>query len=139
MTIRVQEGDIHLTNLKTRMPFKYGIATMTRMPMAVVGVALEMDGRRGFGVSSDLLTPKWFTKIPDSDVDAEVHEMLAVIARTLEVSIGIQGSPSQLQKVVENYLKDGYQRVKIKIKNRKGLLIFFSLLLFGTEITKSSG
>lgn len=97
MKLRVQEGDIHLTNLKTRMPFKYGIATMTRMPMAFVRVALEMDGRTVFGVSSDLLPPKWFTKIPDSDVDAEVHEMLAVIARALEVSIGIEGeSPFEI-------------------------------------------
>jgi O-succinylbenzoate synthase len=32
------------------------------------------------------------------------------------VSIGIQQNPSQLLSVVENYLKLGYQRVKIKIK-----------------------
>ena len=97
MKLRVREGDIHLTNLQTRMPFKYGIATMTRMPMAFVRVALEMDGRTVFGVSSDLLPPKWFTKIPDSDVDAEVHEMLAVIARTLEVAVGIEGeSPFEI-------------------------------------------
>ena len=32
------------------------------------------------------------------------------------VSIGIQENPSQLLSVVENFLKDGYQRVKIKIK-----------------------
>lgn len=97
MKLRVQEGDIHLTNLKTRMPFKYGIATMTRMPMAFVRIALEMDGRTVFGVSSDLLPPKWFTKIPESNVDDEVHEMLAVIARTLEIAIGIEGeSPFEI-------------------------------------------
>lgn len=97
MKLRVQEGDIHLIDLQTRMPFKYGIATMTQMPMAFVRIALEMDGRTVFGVSSDLLPPKWFTKIPDSDVDAEVHEMLAVIARSLEISIGIEGeSPFEI-------------------------------------------
>jgi len=32
------------------------------------------------------------------------------------VSIGIQENPSQLLSVVENYLTDGYQRVKLKIK-----------------------
>ena len=91
MQLRVQEGDIHLTNLKTRMPFKCGIATMTRMPMAFVRIALDIDGRTVFGVSADLLPPKWFTKDPNSDVDEEVHEMLAVIARSLEVSVGITG------------------------------------------------
>ena len=97
MHLRVQEGDIHLTNLKTRMPFKYGIATMTRMPMAFVRIALEIDGKTVFGVSADLLPPKWFTKDPGSDVDNEVHEMLAVIARGLEIAIGIEGdSPFEI-------------------------------------------
>ena len=32
------------------------------------------------------------------------------------VSIGIQDSPSELAKVVESYLAQGYQRIKIKIK-----------------------
>lgn len=97
MHLRVQEGDIHLINLKTRMPFKYGIATMTRMPMAFVRIALDVDGRTVFGVAADLLPPKWFTKNADSDVDEEVHEMLAVIARSLEVSIGIEGeSPFEI-------------------------------------------
>ncbi|MFT4691231.1 MAG: hypothetical protein ACI9OD_003454 [Limisphaerales bacterium] len=92
MTVRVAEGDIHLTNLKTRMPFKYGIATMTRMPMAFVRLAIEVDGRAAYGVSSDLLPPKWFTKEPERDVDEEVQEMLAVIARALEVAVGIEGA-----------------------------------------------
>jgi o-succinylbenzoate synthase len=32
------------------------------------------------------------------------------------VSVGIQESPAQLLQIVEGYLKDGYQRVKLKIK-----------------------
>ncbi|MBG87510.1 MAG: hypothetical protein CMO80_11500 [Verrucomicrobiales bacterium] len=92
MSVRVAEGDIHLTNLATRMPFKYGIATMTRMPMAFVRLAIEVDGKAAYGISSDLLPPKWFTKDPERNVDDEVHEMLAVIARALEISIGIEGA-----------------------------------------------
>src|SRR5437016_3809571 len=32
MKIHIREGDIHLTNLRTRLPFKYGIVTMTSTP-----------------------------------------------------------------------------------------------------------
>jgi O-succinylbenzoate synthase len=32
------------------------------------------------------------------------------------VSVGLQASPAELVRVVENYLKDGYRRIKIKIK-----------------------
>ena len=57
VNIRVCEADLHLHNLHTRMPFKYGIATMTHMPMAFVRVALEVDGRTTLGVAADLLPP----------------------------------------------------------------------------------
>ena len=47
-----------------------------------------------------------------------VRELLGGYRKKVDVgvSIGIQKNPSQLLSVVENYLKDGYQRVKIKIK-----------------------
>lgn len=94
MNIRVCEGDLHLHNLHTRMPFKYGIATMTHMPMAFVRVALEINGRPPvLGVAADLLPPKWFTKDPQRDVLDEIHEMLDVIEVALETVEG-QNAPS---------------------------------------------
>ncbi|GIT29415.1 MAG: hypothetical protein Ct9H300mP1_14610 [Planctomycetaceae bacterium] len=36
MTIEVLGGDIHLVDLETRLPFRYGIATMTEAPHAFV-------------------------------------------------------------------------------------------------------
>ena len=36
MKIRILEGDLHLIDLQTRMPFRYGIATMTHTPHAFV-------------------------------------------------------------------------------------------------------
>lgn len=89
VNIRVCEGDLHLLNLHTRMPFKYGIATMTRMPMAFVRVALEVNGRVSFGVSADVLPPKWFTKDPTRDVMDELYEMLDVIETALETAEGL--------------------------------------------------
>ncbi len=93
MNIRVCEGDLHLHNLHTRMPFKYGIATMTHMPMVFVRVALEVNGRVSLGVSADLLPPKWFTKDPAREVLDEIHEMLDVIETALETAEG-QNAPS---------------------------------------------
>ena len=87
MNLRVCEADLHLHNLHTRMPFKYGIATMTRMPMAFVRVALEINGRPPvLGVAADLLPPKWFTKDPARDVLDEIHEMLDVIETAMETA-----------------------------------------------------
>jgi L-alanine-DL-glutamate epimerase-like enolase superfamily enzyme len=97
MKIKICETDIHLLNLHTRMPFKYGIATMTQMPMAFVRARIEVAGRQSLGVAADLLPPKWFTKDPARSIDDEVREMLMVIERAARFAVGIEGeTPFQL-------------------------------------------
>lgn len=55
--------------------------------------------------------------------DISLSKMLGGTREKVEVgvSIGLQESPGQLVKVVENYLTDGYGRVKIKIKPNRDL------------------
>ena len=72
------------------MPFKYGIATMTEVPMVFVRVETEVDGRPSSGISSDLLPPKWFTKAPDDPLEREIADMLRVIRSALAHAIGIE-------------------------------------------------
>ncbi len=79
MAIRILHGDVHLIDLQTRLPFKYGIATMTRAPQAFVRLVVEIDGQRASGVAADLLPPRWFTKVPDKPLEAEIAEMLESI------------------------------------------------------------
>ena len=73
------------------MPFKYGIATMTRVPHAFVRVQAEVEGNAFAGISADLLPPKWFTKVPDKPVHDEIFEMINVIRHAATVSIGLGG------------------------------------------------
>ncbi|SVB00750.1 uncharacterized protein METZ01_LOCUS153604, partial [marine metagenome] len=63
------------------MPFKYGIATMSEVPMVFVRLKTEIDGRPSSGIASDLLPPKWFTKVPDDPLHKEIADMLRVIRR----------------------------------------------------------
>jgi hypothetical protein len=90
MKLRILDADIHLIDLETRLPFKYGIATMTRAPHAFVRVRLEVDGRPWVGVAADHLPPKWFTKQPDQTPDAEIDEMLRVIEHAVGLARGLQ-------------------------------------------------
>jgi hypothetical protein len=90
MKIHIQHGDIHLTDLQTRMPFKYGIATMTRTPHVFLRLEVEVDGQHHTGISADSLPPKWFTKDPDRAVDEEVAEMLEVIEYALATATGLR-------------------------------------------------
>lgn len=86
VSLKVTGTSIHQTRLKTRMPFKYGIATMTEVPMVFVQVETEVDGRPSWGVSSDLLPPKWFTKVPDDPLEQEIADMLRVIHHAMAIS-----------------------------------------------------
>ncbi len=61
------------------MPFRYGIAVLTHLPHLFVRVRASIDDKPAEGVAADHLPPKWFTKVPDKDPEAEIEEMLAVI------------------------------------------------------------
>ncbi len=89
MSLIIESGDIHLLELQTRMPFKYGIATMTQCPHAFVYLQFTVDGKAASGVSADHLPPKWFTKDPAKPIDDEIREMLRVIENALALAAGI--------------------------------------------------
>jgi hypothetical protein len=90
MHIHIHHGDLHLLDLRTRMPFRYGIATMTRTPHVFVRLEVEVAGRPAVGLAADHLPPKWFTKDPAQPIAAEVAEMLRVIEHALDVAAGVR-------------------------------------------------
>jgi len=56
--VRLYERDVHL-----RMPFRFGVVTLTQAPQCFVCVRIEFaDGRSHWGAAAELLAPKWFDK-----------------------------------------------------------------------------
>src|SRR5438045_3807652 len=80
MSLRVRATDIRVLPMRTRMPFRYGIATLTALPHLFVRVEAEIDGASYVGVAADGLVPKWFTKNPATSAEYDIAEMLRVIA-----------------------------------------------------------
>jgi hypothetical protein len=78
MTIAVRETELFIRNLSLRVPFRYGITTMTHVPHLVVRVTMEIDGQTQCGFAADNLPPKWFTKNADAPFEDEIEEMLEV-------------------------------------------------------------
>lgn len=66
-------------DLQTRMPFRYGIATLTALPHLFVELRLEIDGKVHRGLAAENLAPKWFTKNPDTTPQQDIDELLRVI------------------------------------------------------------
>ena len=79
MPIRLLDFDLHILNMRNRMPFRYGIVTMTALPHLFLQARVEMDGKEADGIAAEGLAPKWFTKVPDSSMAQDITEMLDVI------------------------------------------------------------
>ncbi|HRW09912.1 MAG TPA: hypothetical protein P5121_32645 [Caldilineaceae bacterium] len=95
MTIRLLGSDLHIHNIQTRMPFKYGIATLTVVPHLFARVHVEVDGTTATGIAADSLPPKWFTKDPTTSMQHDIAEMIDVIQAACRHAdtIGTAGSP----------------------------------------------
>lgn len=87
--VEILEVEIRRTDLRTRMPFKYGIATLTETPHAFVTVRLALDGREAVGVAADHLPPKWFTKNAARAVDEEIAEIEDVVLTAARLARGL--------------------------------------------------
>jgi len=52
-------------DVRLRMPFRFGVVTLTEAPQAFVRARIRLeDGREAAGVAAELLAPKWFDKDP---------------------------------------------------------------------------
>lgn len=88
MTVCVERIDFFRVPMKTRFPFRYGIASLTALPHLFVYATIRFNGKRSVGVSADGLTPKWFTKNPKSSYeDDDLPEMLRVIRNAADVAV----------------------------------------------------
>jgi len=92
--MRLLETELYRAELKTRMPFRYGIATMTALPHVFLTVSCEFAGRRQSGVAADHLPPKWFTKDPSKDPVAEIADMIGAIQQAQRHARAVESAPT---------------------------------------------
>ena len=90
-TLDLKQVDFRVLPMRTRFPFKYGIASLTALPHLVLQASVEVNGTLAHGITSEGLPPKWFTKAPDTTFEQDLPSMLAVIENAVNVALA---SPS---------------------------------------------
>jgi hypothetical protein len=77
---------------RLRMPFRFGVITLTESAQAIVRVQVRLDdGREGFGFAAEMLAAKWFDKNPALS-DAQNQDQLR---KSIEIaSDAYQAAPS---------------------------------------------
>ncbi|MDA7912591.1 hypothetical protein N9B07_02335, partial [Akkermansiaceae bacterium] len=70
--------------MRTRFPFRYGIAAMTELPHVFLSAKVTIDEVEIVGLSSEGLPPKWFTKNPETTFEQDLPEMLQAIEQAVK-------------------------------------------------------
>jgi len=61
---------------EARLPFRFGIATMTEAPMLIAEVEVDTEAGPAVGRSAELLVPKWFSKNPESSLEEDRRDLI---------------------------------------------------------------
>ena len=88
----LKQVDFRVLPMRTRFPFKYGIASLTALPHLVLQADVEIDGVLAKGIASEGLPPKWFTKQPDTTFEEDLPSMLEVIGHA--AGLALSATPS---------------------------------------------
>ena len=95
--------------VKLRMPFRFGVVTMSEAPQAFVRARIRLeDGREAEGAAAELLAPKWFDKNPELSNEDNFEQLRQSIRAAREAYLGsgldtAYGHSRPTVGLVENY------------------------------------
>ena len=95
--IKLQQVEPFTRWMETRFPFRYGIASMTRLPHLFLRVTIEIDGKPVQGICSEGLPPKWFTKNPDTTFEEDLPALVGVIQQAAKFAQELDPAESVFQ------------------------------------------
>jgi hypothetical protein len=82
---RVAAIDLLERDVRLRMPFRFGVVTLTESPQAFVRARIRLeDGREAAGAAAELLAPKWFDKDPALSNADNYDQLRSSLARARE-------------------------------------------------------
>jgi hypothetical protein len=105
--LHVKAHELRVFDVHTRIPFRYGIATMRDCPHMFVKLTIEIDGQRHTGVAADHLPPKWFTKNPQTPFADDLRDMIDVIRHAADRAVMAGAVPDVYSLVSRVYAAQG--------------------------------
>lgn len=136
--ITLKSVTFHVRNLRTRLPFRYGIVTLTRFPLLHLAVDVEAaDGRRARGFAADNLPPKWFDKDPAKSFRENVADLLASIRAAHAAYLDAARSPRPVFEIRLDAYADSRGRAAALGLN--ALTASFGSALFERAVVDAAG
>ena len=107
--LRISALDFLERDVRLRMPFRFGVVTLTESPQAFVRCRIRTeDGREAEGAAAELLAPKWFDKNPALSNEDNYEQLRTSLraARERYLAHGVETAwrhSSPGKGLVENY------------------------------------
>ncbi len=121
MRIRVVEAGLFMTDCHTRLPFRFGISTLTFAPLCTLRILIETeDGKRSDGFAADLLVPKWFEK--DLDKSARDDVLALIGSATMAIDL-VRDDAWRCQTVFDHWWELYAERVASQSPQASDLLV----------------
>lgn len=107
MKFSVRALDFFERDVKLRMPFRFGVATLTRAPQAFARARIRLEnGREAEGASAELLVPKWFDKNPALSNEQNIEQLRGSMRTARDAYRGVDtafGHSRPTVGLVENF------------------------------------
>jgi len=106
---RVAAIELFERDVRLRMPFRFGVVTLTESPQAFVRARIRLeDGHEAEGAAAELLAPKWFDKDPALTNEDNFDQLRASLGRAREQYLAHEARAawahaSPAKGLVENY------------------------------------
>ncbi|MCG2593124.1 mandelate racemase [Ramlibacter sp. XY19] len=106
---RIREIALYERPVKLRMPFRFGVVTLTECPQAFARARIEFaDGSGGWGAAAELMAPKWF----DKDLSLSNEDNFQQLRRVLRLAADAYLSDGQPATAFAHFARhhDAHQR-----------------------------
>ena len=103
MRFSIKEISVFERDVALRMPFRFGVVTLTQAPQAFVRARIRLEnGKESQGASAELLAPKWFDKDPALSNEDNFAQLRASLALAREAYLA-GGENSAFGHWIDNY------------------------------------
>lgn len=134
--LRLIEADFFERPVRLRLPFRFGVVTLTEAPQVFVRARIGLaDGREGEGVAAELLVPKWFDKSPDLSHEDNFNQLRTSLALARRALLGAgENTPFGLSAAVE-----AAHHAECAKRRLGGLVASFGLALLDRAVLDAVG
>jgi L-alanine-DL-glutamate epimerase-like enolase superfamily enzyme len=119
--IRASSVELRLSEAWTRLPFRYGNACLTAVPIVHVRAHVETaSGRSAGGLSADCLPPRWFDKAAEKTFRENVADLLLAItcAREAYLEASASEGPRTVHRLWSTAFPEAARRIESRGLNR---------------------